>query len=107
MLKQGVVWLAVLCHVANAYYHNMDTDDDDFDTPRTVYSRSVKSPPPPSPSRIKSYTPPPPSPSRYSAGTKSAYRAPQPARIEQQYEPQQVVPVIQHDVVSGAGTRTN
>lgn len=100
----------VLCSVASlaqAYYYNEEGEvesDDGYEASsssraRALYTRSVKSPPPPAPSRGK-YNPPSPARARLSAPVKTAPVFEPQQRIEQQtYEQQSYAPQIQHDVV--------
>lgn len=101
--KSLALLLVVGVSLAQASY--FDGGDDDFDSPRTLYTRAVKSPPPVA--RVRSYAPPPPSRARYvSPPAVKTYQAPAtksyqaPARIEQQtYEQQSYAPQIDHSVV--------
>ena len=98
----GFVVLLSVASLSQAYYYNEEgeVEDDGFaessGRARSLYTRSIKSPPP-SPAR-KSYAPPPPSRARLVAPAPTKSYEPQ--RFEQQtYEQQSAVPNIQHDVV--------
>ena len=99
----GFAILLSVASLSQAYYYSEegDVEDDGFaessGRARSLYTRSVKSPPP-SPAR-KSYTPP--SPSRARLAAPAPVKSYEPQRFEQQtYEQQSsAVPNIQHEVV--------